>query len=75
MHLIIPNAPVYPSPRSSADHMVNTRHSANERAPSSDLPSRNAPKPPVVPSANIQFADHTGRFYRIKINLSSVWFK
>jgi hypothetical protein len=60
-HLIVPNAPAYPTPSPSANLLHNANTLANERAPSPDLPPRNATKMPVIPSTNIRIADYTGR--------------
>ncbi|CAF1531605.1 unnamed protein product, partial [Adineta steineri] len=58
-HLIIPNAPIYPTSVSSPEHTDHTKNSTNGRAPSSDILSRNSSKMSAIPSASIQYADQT----------------
>ncbi|CAF0848051.1 unnamed protein product [Rotaria sordida] len=58
-HLIVPNAPTYPTPSPSANLTGNLSHLANERAPSPDLLPRNAARPSIIPPTSIQIADYT----------------
>ncbi|CAF3429846.1 unnamed protein product [Rotaria sp. Silwood1] len=58
-HLIVPNAPTYPTPSPSANLTGSISHLANERAPSPDLLPRSAVRPTSMPSASIQIADYT----------------
>ncbi|CAM4955682.1 unnamed protein product [Rotaria socialis] len=58
-HLIVPNAPSYPTPSPSAQLTGAISHLANERAPSPDLLPRNAARISTMPSTTIQIADYT----------------
>ncbi|CAF2586646.1 unnamed protein product [Rotaria sp. Silwood2] len=58
-HLIVPNAPTYPTPSPSTNLTGSISHLANERAPSPDLLPRNAARPSSIPSTSIQIADYT----------------
>ncbi len=72
--MIVPNAPAYPTPSPSANLFHNMNTLANERAPSPDLPPRNATRLPVIQSANIRVADYTGRLKFIEKRIHNLVF-